>query len=65
MCLRIKCEEEYLSLRKTYVLLSVAIAYLSYHVAMKNWLCFGLLSDRQMALSVTIKINGEFRRMWK
>jgi hypothetical protein len=65
MCLRIKYEEEYSSPRKKYVLLSVAIACLSYHIAVKNLLWFGLLSVVQIALSVTIMINGEFGRVWK
>jgi hypothetical protein len=65
MCLRIKCEEEYLSPREMYVLLSVAIERLSYHIAMKNLLWFSLLSDGQMALCVTIMINGEFGWVWK
>jgi len=58
------CEEEYLSPRKMYVLLSVAIACLSYHIVMKKWL-WSLLSDGQMALSVAIMINGERGRVWK
>jgi hypothetical protein len=65
MSLRIKCEEEYLSPSKMYVLLSVAIACLSYHIAMMKWLWFGLHSDGQMTLSVTIMINGELGRVWK
>jgi len=48
-----------------YVLLSVALACLSYHIAMKKWLWFGLFSVGQMALCVTIMIDGEFGRAWK